>query len=198
MNDKEFVIEKLRETGREGIEDLIKFLEDSDFFTAPASTRYHGAYTGGLVEHSVNVYDTMLALDKMLFEEYSVPKCDANSLILVSLLHDVTKIGTYKLEQKWRKDANGKWESYTGYSKKADFEMGHAAKSVFLIQQYIKLTPEEAQAIFWHMGAYDTSEYTSYNGMGEAFTKNSMAYKLHTADMMATYIVENETLNNTH
>lgn len=194
MNVKEFIIERLRETKREGIENLIKFLDENDFFTAPASTRYHGAYEGGLAEHSLNVYDAMIALDKMLNEVYGMPKCDKNSLTLVALLHDVTKINTYKVEQKWRKDANGKWEAYNAYVSKPDLDMGHAPKSIFYIQQFIKLTPEEAQAIFWHMGAYDTSEYTNYNGMGNAYTNNSLAYKLHTADMMATYVIENETV----
>ena len=195
MEVKEYIEQKLRETKRAGIEDLIKYLEESDFFTAPASTRYHGAFPGGLAEHSLNVYDTMMAVDEMLYNKYGVPKAPQDSIIIVALLHDLTKVNQYATEQKWRKDANGKWEAYDAYVNKPDFTMGHSAKSIYLAQNYITLSPQEAQAIFWHMGAYDKSEYNNFNAMGEAFTNNQLAYKLHTADMMATYILENETIH---
>lgn len=191
---QEFIETKLKSTKRNGIENLIQYLSDSDFYKAPASTKYHGCYEGGLAEHSVNVLDCLLTLDKTLNEVYGMPKDDENSLIIIALLHDITKIGDYKSKQLWRKDANGKWESYTGYVREPDLCMGHAGKSIFEIQKYIQLTDKEAQAIFWHMGAYDRSEYNSFNEMGEAFNKNSLAYKLHTADMMATYVLENENI----
>lgn len=191
---KDFICEKLRNTKRDGIEHLIHYLEETDYFTAPASTKYHGAYEGGLAEHSVNVLDCMLSLDKMLNEVYGMPKDDENSIIIVALLHDLCKINCYKVEQKWRKDSNGKWESYDAYVRNPDFTMGHGGKSVYLIMKNFVLTDAEAQAIFWHMGAYDNSMYTTFNEMGETYTNNSLAYKLHTADMMATYVLENETV----
>lgn len=196
MNTKlrDFICEKLRSTKREGIEHLINYLDENDYFTAPASTRYHGAYEGGLAEHSVNVLDCMLSVDKMLYDVYGMPKDDENSIILVALLHDLCKINCYKVEQKWRKDANNKWESYDAYVRTPDLAMGHGGKSVYLAMKNIELSEREAQAIFWHMGPYDKSEYMTSNEMGEAFTKNSLAYKLNTADMMATYVLENETI----
>ena len=191
---KDFIVSKLNETKREGIEDLIEYMENNGFFNSPASTKYHGAYNGGLAEHSINVYDTLVSLDKMLYDVYGMPNDSPDSIIIVSLLHDLTKMDCYKEKQLWRKDNNGKWEGYTGYVKEPGLSMGHAGKSVFIAQKFIQLTDKEAQAIFWHMGAYDKSEYNSFNEMGDAFTKNSLAYKLHTADMMATYVLENETI----
>lgn len=195
MSTKDFIINKLMETKRNGIENLITHIESERFFKSPASTKYHGCYEGGLAEHSVNVYDCMVSIDKMLYDTYGMPNDSPDSIIIVSLLHDLTKMDCYKEKQLWRKDNNGKWEGYTGYVKEPDLSMGHAGKSIFIAQQFIQLTAKEAQAIFWHMGAYDKSEYNSFNEMGDAFTKNSLAYKLHTADMMATYVLENETVN---
>ena len=196
MNNKlrDFIVDKLKSTKREGIEELIKFLDESDFFVAPASTRYHGAYEGGLAEHCVNVLDSMLALNDMLNDVYKMPRDAEDSIILVALLHDLCKIGCYKEKTLWRKDSDGKWESYIGYERKPDLAMGHGGKSVYIAQQYLKLTNAEAQAIFWHMGPYDLSDYMTANEMGDAFSLNSLAYKLHAADMMATYVLENENI----
>ena len=197
MNTKlrDFIVDKLKSTNREGMDDLIKFLDESDFFYAPASTKYHGAYEGGLAEHSVNVLDALLAYDDMLKTTYGMPKEDENSKIIVALLHDVCKINTYKTKTMWRKDNQGKWESYIGYERNPDLAMGHGTKSVFLIQKYIKLTDYEAQAILWHMGPYDISNYMSENEMGVAYSVNGLAYKLNAADMAATYVLENENIN---
>lgn len=190
---RKFIIDKLESTGR-NVSTLITFLDESDYFTAPASTKYHGAYEGGLAEHCVNVLDCMLSLDKMLNEVYGMPKDDEGSIIIVALLHDLCKTNTYKEKQLWRKDDNGKWESYIGYVREPDLPMGHGPKSVYLASKCIALTDAEAQAILWHMGPYDKSDYMTANEMGEAFSKNSLAYKLHAADMMATYTLENENI----
>lgn len=192
---KDFIIQKLESTNREGIENLIDYLENGcDFFTSPASTKYHGAYDGGLAEHSLNVLDCMMMLDNSLNETYGMPKDNEASIILVALLHDLCKVDTYVSKQLWRKNADGKWESYTGYVREPKLSMGHGGKSVFIANKFVKLTDEESQAIFWHMGAYDKSEYNNFNEMSDAYTKNSLAYKLHTADIMATYVLENETI----
>lgn len=195
MNEalKNFIENKLTETDRD-MDALLTFLRESDYYRAPASTKYHGAYEGGLAEHSVNVLDAMLALNEMLNTQYGMPKCREDSIIIVALLHDICKVNCYKTETKWRKDDNGKWESYIGYVRKPDFSMGHAGKSVYLASKYVSLTDEEAQAIFWHMGAYDTSEYNNFNELSEAYEKNQLAYLLNTADMMATYVLENTSI----
>lgn len=190
---KEFIEDKLKSTNRD-VSRLIEYLNSTDFYIAPASTKYHGAYEGGLAEHCVDVLDTMLALNEMLSKTYGMKPCDESSIILVALLHDLCKVNTYKTETKWRKDANNKWESYIGYVRKPDLMMGHGAKSVYLANKYVDLTEEECQAIYWHMGAFDISEYSSVNELSDSYSKNVLAYLLSAADMMATYVLENENI----
>jgi len=194
MNIKEQIIKLLKSTERENIDNLIDYLETSDFFIAPASTKYHGAYEGGLAEHSLNVYNAIVYLYSNLKESegFNIPKIDESNLIIIALLHDLCKVNTYQEGFRWSKDENQKWEKIPTYDKKPILSMGHAGKSIFIIQQFIKLTTNEAQAIFWHMGAYDISEYNTQNEMGNAFSNNLMAFLLHQADMMSTYILENE------
>lgn len=193
-NLRNFIVDKLKSVNRPGIDALIDFLDNSDYFTAPASTKYHGAYEGGLAEHSVNVLDCMLTLNDTLNKVYGMPKDDLDSIIIVALLHDLCKTDTYHTKELWRKDANGKWESYIGYVREPKLCMGHGPKSIYIANTYIGLSEKEAQAILYHMGAYDVSDYMTHNELGEAFSKNSLAYKLHTADMMATYVLENENI----
>jgi hypothetical protein len=183
----------LRSTNREGVEDLIEYLNKSDFFTAPASTQYHGAYTGGLAEHSLNVLDSLMALYSFYKKEkYNVPELAEDSMIVVALLHDVCKINCYKEDFRNVKDDNGVWNKVPCYKREPLLAMGHAGKSVFIIQNFIALSVEEAQAIFWHMGAYDTSPYNTWNEMGQAYEENLLAFLLHQADMLSTYILENK------
>ena len=187
------VITLLRSTNREGVEDLIEYLTKSDYFIAPASTQYHGAYTGGLAEHSLNVLDSLMALYSFLKKEkYNVPELAQDSMIIVALLHDVCKINCYKEDFRNVKDDNGVWQKVPCYKREPLLAMGHAGKSVFIIQNFIALSVEEAQAIFWHMGAYDTSPYNTWNEMGQAYDENLLAFLLHQADMLSTYILENK------
>lgn len=201
---KDIINDLLRSTQREGIEDLINYLETSDFFTAPASTKYHGCYEGGLAEHCLNVYNCLyFQYENLKDSDYNLPAIGNDSIILAALLHDLCKVNTYMIEWKNQKvykengsksDAAGKfdWETVPGYTRKPLLSMGHSAKSIYIAQQFIKLTTEEAQAILWHMGAYDTSPYMTLNELGEAYSTNLLAFLLNAADMMATYISENE------
>lgn len=117
MTNKERFIELLRSTKREGIEKLIDFLEKTDFFTAPASTRFHSSYEGGLLQHSLNVYDCLAGLGTTTgdIQEFqtagmrldSIPQ---ESIIIVALLHDLCKVNFYATEMRWRKDANNRSE----------------------------------------------------------------------------------------
>lgn len=179
---------------RDGIENLMEWLEhETDFFTAPASTRYHGSYEGGLVEHSLNVYDRLVwEMENTVgagWEELYSPEAVA----IVALFHDLCKIDRYVITEKWRKDENGDWEAYEAYEyNKEKAEMGHGAQSVFYLQKFIQLTELEAQAIFWHMGAYDLSPYASLAACSETFKWNPLAFLTHRADMAATYVTENE------
>lgn len=179
---------------RDGIDNLMEWLEnETDFFTSPASTRYHGSYEGGLVEHSLNVFNQLLwELDNFVgpgWQEF----ISMETAAIVALFHDICKVNNYRLVEKWRKDADGQWEAYEAYEYDTDaLQMGHGAKSVFFLQRFIHLTVVEAQAIFWHMGAYDISPYASLNGLSSAFETNQLAFLIHRADMAATYAVENE------
>lgn len=190
---KDYFIDLLLKVRRAGIGDLINYLEDSDFFEAPASTIYHGSYRGGLVEHSLNVYNMLQwEYNNLQDSDYKLPKISEDSIIIVSLLHDVCKVNCYiESTRNVKNEETGKWEKVPCYKRDPLFHMGHAGKSVFILQQFIKLTPEEAQAIYWHMGAYDLSLYNSMNELGKAYENNLLAFLLHQADMKATYIAEN-------
>ena len=170
---------------RPGIESLMEWLESSDFYTAPASRRYHGAEPGGLLAHSLNVYDELNRLMKA-YPEIEVPE---ESVAIAALFHDLCKVNFYKKEIRRRKnDVTGVWESYEAYEIDEKFHFGgHGAKSVFLIQNYMKLTPQEAVAIQNHMGAYDDpqSKYAS-----AAFEQYPFAFLLHVADSAAAFIKE--------
>ena len=179
---------------RDGRDNLMEWLEnETNFFVSPASTRYHGSYEGGLVEHSLNVFNQLLfEMDTVVGKEWE-DIYPVESVAIVALFHDLCKVGQYREIEKWRKDADGQWESYLAYEYDPEqLTMGHGAKSNFLLQRFIQLTPLEAQAIFWHMGAYDISPYANLNGCGAAFETNSLAFLIHRADMAATYVVENE------
>lgn len=170
---------------RDGIEDLLKWLESSDFFTAPASTRFHGAFEGGLVLHSLNVFSQL----KGLCQHFG---CDATpeSVAIVALFHDVCKVGTYKIEMRWRKNSQNQWEQYPSFLRKEDYAFGgHGSKSVYLVQYFMKLEPEEAAAINCHMGQWES---TQYGNPSEVYERNKLAWLLHVADEAATYVNEKE------
>lgn len=194
MTNKEKFLALLQQVKREGINDLIDWLEKSDFFVSPASTIYHGCYEGGLVEHCLNVYSSLMVDVEVhqQLEDIKFPEVDKESLIIVSLLHDLCKVNTYKKDFRNVKNDKGIWEKVPCYKRDPLFCMGHGAKSVFIIQQFMKLKPDEANAIFWHMGAYDTSLYMTLNELGNSYRDNWLAFALHRADMHSTYIYENE------
>ncbi len=184
----EFVRIVTNNVHREGISDLMSWLENTDFYTAPASTRYHGSFEGGLVQHSLNVYSQLKKLCKWY-------KCEASeeSIVIVSLFHDLCKIGCYKTQMRWRKDKNDRWEQYPTYGYKEDFAYGgHGSKSVFLVQSFIKLTPEEASAINCHMGQWDA---TTYSNPTTVYERNLLAWLLHVADEAADFLMEKEENN---
>lgn len=194
---KELYIDMLRRTKRPGIEDLITYLEGSDFFEAPASTQYHGSYKGGLLEHSLNVYNCLVfEYENLKDAEFNLPKIPEDSLIIVALLHDICKVNCYvESTRNVKNEKTGQWEKVPIYKREPVLPMGHGGKSVFIVQQFIKLTAEEAQAIFWHMGAWDLSDYMTKNELSQSLNNNLLTLLLHQADMKATYLVENENYN---
>ncbi len=175
---KEKFLELCKLIKREGIENLLKWLEKSDFYTAPASTKYHEAYEGGLVEHSVKVYEELVRLN----EVYKLPYSE-ETLAIVSLFHDVCKVGSYIVSTRNVKDEKtGTWHKEPFYQFEENFCFGgHGSKSVYQIQYFMKLTPEEATAINCHMGA-NGNDYSVY----DAFRMFPLAFLLHTADTAAT------------
>lgn len=183
MNNKERFISLCKTVNRDGIDDLLKWLEDNNFYTCPASSRYHGAYPGGLLEHSLNVYDEMI---RLLGAYPEITSWSKESVIIVSLFHDICKVNMYATEKRNRKNADGRWESYDAYTIKEKFCFGgHGSKSLFLVQHFIKLTPEEAVAINCHMSSWDGN-----TNVGNAFEQFPFAWILHVADESATYLVE--------
>lgn len=184
MTKQEFLEELKNNVKREGVEDLIAYLEKSDFFTAPASTKFHSAYEGGLVDHSYNVYKRLTALAAQENAEYT-----EETLAICGLLHDLCKANTYKTEMRNVKEG-GTWVQKPYYATEEKFPFGHGEKSVWILQNFIRLSPEEALAIDWHMGGFDARVRGGSYSMTEVFEKNPLAVMLHTADLMATYLDE--------
>ena len=180
---KEKYIELLKSTNREGIDKLINFLEKTDFFTAPASTRFHGSYEGGLVEHSLKVYEILSNKGKSSDFEF-----DENTLKIVALLHDICKLNFYKVEYRNTKNKNGEWEKVPYYTVDDTIPYGHGEKSVMMITEYMKLTSEEKYAIRWHMGYTEPKEL--YNTIGAAYKKYPLALLVFEADLEATYFFD--------
>jgi hypothetical protein len=184
MNTKDEFERLVRENiTRDGVGDLLEWLGRTDFYTAPASTRHHGAFAGGLVLHSLNVYHHLLKLC-----EWYQCKATLESIAIVALFHDLCKVGTYKVEQRWRKDDNQRWEQYPVYVRNEDFAFGgHGSKSVYLVHSFMTLLPDEAAAINCHMGQWDS---TIYSNPTEVYERNSLAWLLHVADEAASYLGE--------
>lgn len=177
---KEKVKELLNKINRPGMAELMDFLEKSDYYEAPASTKYHGAYKGGLIEHSYNVYEILKG--KIEYHKMNVSE---DTLILVTLLHDLCKVNFYKTDFRNVKNAKGEWEKVPYYTIEDTIPYGHGEKSVMMLTEYIKLTNEEKYAIRWHMGFSEPKE--QYLPLGQAFKKYPLALLLHEADMETTY-----------
>ena len=192
MTAKERFIEIYKKNiTREGADKLLEYLESpaSDFFTAPASARYHSSYEGGLCEHSLNVYDCLVSyLDtKRAKETFGFDYSD-ESVAIVSLLHDLCKIGVYKKGYRNVKDESGKWNKVETYEYDDQLPYGHGEKSVYIISGYMKLTREEAFAIRYHMGY--SSEREDPRNVSAAFEMFPLAFAVSVADSEATYFIE--------
>ena len=173
---------------REGADRLLEWLQTTDFFTAPASIRYHCACPAGLVMHSINVYEVMM-------EKHFDPETDsAESFALCALLHDVCKAQFYKVSSRnVKNERTGQWEKVPYYVIEDAFPYGHGEKSVFLIERFVRLKPAEATAIRWHMGGFDDAARGGNFSISVAYDKYPIAVKLHLADLEATYLREKET-----
>ena len=168
---------------RPGADRLLNWLETTDFFTAPASTRFHGACEYGLVMHSINVYHAMM-------QHFFTEGENAESYAICGLLHDLCKANFYKVSTRnVKNDATGQWEKVPTYTFDDPLPYGHGEKSVYIANGYIRLTREEAMAIRWHMGFSGPEDSRT---VGQAFQKYPLAFALATADMEASYFLEGE------
>lgn len=173
---------------REGSQELLKWMETTDFFTAPASTKFHCACHEGLLKHSLNVY-------KVLMEKHFDKETDnMESVAICSLLHDLCKAQFYKTATRnVKNNTTGAWEQVPFYTIEDAFPYGHGEKSVFLIERFMRLKTGEAMAIRWHMGGFDDAAKSGGFSMSLAFDKFPLAVKLHMADLEATYLKEKGT-----
>lgn len=175
---------------RAGINKLLEHIEKNGFYEAPASTKYHGAYEGGLCDHSLNVFDAINSVSVRTFgradprTSYLCKKSNWESLVLVSLFHDICKMDNYKIKP----NIAGEFGEYVWNPDSVP--LGHGEKSVMILQDFIKLTEEEKLAIRWHMGAFDKAFIGGEKALNDAFRKSNLAVLLHLADMEATYLYE--------
>lgn len=192
MTSKERFIEIYKEKiKRDGADKLLDYLLSpaSDFFTAPASSRFHLSCEGGLCEHSLNVYDCLVSylnseMSKSLGFEYS-----DESIAIVALLHDLCKIGVYKKGFRNVKDEKGTWQRVDTFEFDDQLPYGHGEKSVYIISGYMRLTREEAFAIRYHMGYSSTEDVRNVSSAFEMFP---LAYAVNVADSQATYYIESD------
>lgn len=176
---------------RDGLEKLLESLAITDFYLAPASTRYHDSCEHGLVIHSLNVFNKLYEMKDELIEEYKLKTFEYDELLesiaIVSLFHDVCKIGFYAVDTRNTKDENGKWIQVPYYTVDNKYPFGHGEKSVFMLMSIgLRLTDEEAMAIRWHMGGFEPRE--NHRDIGLAYEMFPIAVYLQIADMKATYL----------
>ena len=178
---------------REGADKLLDFIcsPSSDFFTAPASARYHSAYEGGLCEHSINVYECLVNyLNRDVCREKYGLNYSEESIAIVALLHDLCKMNIYKVSYRNAKNEAGVWEKVPYYEFDDQLPYGHGEKSVYMISPFMKLSREEAFAIRYHMGFSNVDNQMAINSVSKAFEMYPLSFALSTADMEATYYVE--------
>ena len=168
---------------------MLDWLITTDFFTAPASSKFHSAYEGGLCEHSINAFNRYVKILKMEYGEDFEKKISMESVAIIALLHDVCKVNFYKTEYRNVK-VDGQWTQVPYYSIEDTLPYGHGEKSVYIISGFMRLTREEAMAINWHSGGFDDRVRGGSFGMSQAYYKFPTAMLFHSADMMATYLDE--------
>ena len=173
---------------RQGADELLEWLKRTDFFTAPASSKYHCACENGLVMHSVSVFNTMME------KHYDEETDNIESFAICGLLHDLCKAQFYKVSSRnVKNEKTGQWEKVPYYAIEDQFPYGHGEKSVYLIERFMRLRTEEAMAIRWHMGGFDSAAKGGDFSIGLAYEKYPLAVKLHIADIESSYLREKHT-----
>lgn len=190
MKDK-FIKAYTENITRPGADKLLAWIESSDFFAAPASTRFHLSNPGGLLEHSLHVFERMKAIcanEATITPGFNEPSME--TIAVCGLLHDICKANFYAVEMRNRKNDQGRWEQYPFYVVDDKLPYGHGEKSVYIISGFMRLSREEAMAIRWHMGFADNDFRGGGYSVGNAFEKFPLAVLLHIADLQATYLDE--------
>ena len=179
---------------RQGAKELLAWREISHFFTAPASTNYHGSIEEGLVMHSLNVYEMFHEEVLNRAKRYSgvdtLDDAEEEKVAICALLHDLCKVNFYQKAYRNQKDNDGNWHKVAYYTIDNQFCYGHGEKSVWLIQRFMKLTTEESVIIRWHMGGFDDSVKGGSYDLNGAWTKYPLGMLLHTADLKANYLMD--------
>ena len=191
-NKNEFIEIYKENITRPGSDKLLNYLisEQSDFFTDPCSTRFHGSYAGGLVQHSINVYNCLKDyLSRQRTKDVYGMEYTNESIALTALLHDVCKMNFYSVDYRNAKNEQGVWEKVPYYTINDQLPYGHGEKSVYIVSGFMRLTREEAFAIRYHMGF---SGIEDRNSIGKAFEMFPLAFALSVADMEATYFLESK------
>ena len=187
---EEFIAVYQENIQRRGADRLLEWLDSdaSDFFTAPSSTRFHGAYEGGLVEHSLNVYECLKDyLNRPRTKELYGMDYTPETIAVTALLHDICKVGFYAVDYRNAKNEQGVWEKVPDYPVRDTLPYGHGEKSVYMIQSFMRLTRDEAFAIRYHMGFSGNEDK---NSVGRALEMFPLALAVNVADMEATYYLE--------
>ena len=187
---EEFIAVYQENIQRRGADRLLEWLDSdaSDFFTAPSSTRFHGAYEGGLVEHSLNVYECLKDyLNRPRTKDLYGMDYTPETIAVTALLHDICKVGFYAVDYRNAKNEQGVWEKVPYYTVRDTLPYGHGEKSVYMIQSFMRLTRDEAFAIRYHMGFSGNEDK---NSVGRALEMFPLALAVNVADMEATYYLE--------
>ncbi|MGL4374389.1 MAG: hypothetical protein ACRCS6_11420, partial [Turicibacter sp.] len=183
-NMKETILANLRTINRDGMDKLITYLEEqSDYFTAPASSKYHGNYSGGLAEHSHNVVTLLQEKN----ERYNLG-LSQDSVFIAGYFHDLCKVNLYTVAIRCRKNKLDKWEGYKTYDFDDQLPLGHGEKSVIRLQQFIRLSLEEILMIRWHMGPYVPVE--DRHALHKAMEQYKSVAAIYTADLEASQMLE--------
>lgn len=184
---------------RDGILPLLQYLETTDFYTAPSSKTFHLNEPGGLCQHSLNVFHTACAINDAIVspaiergDSAFTKKVSTESIAVTALFHDLCKTKIYHEKELWRKDGQGRWESYSGYEIKDDFPFGHGEKSCIIINWFMRLRKEELLAIRWHMGMFEMTEVGSSSRFSyrAAMEQSPLVSLLQTADMLTAGCLE--------
>lgn len=176
------------EIQRPGLDLFLSWLEnESDFYEAPASTRFHGNHEGGLLEHSLNVYNALNDLVK----QFPCICISQESIAIAALFHDVCKANYYAVSTRNVKDEKtGVWRKEPFYKTEDQMPLGHGEKSVIILMKHMLLTDDEIYAIRWHMGGFDSAVKGGDYGSSKAYERSPLAVLLHLSDMIATYFME--------